>query len=117
MPICGILRLTGSVVTSADVWARRQTEGENVMNLLRGASAILTFVVALLTLALGLYGLVGAWAFAAQTRQPIDPWWLTGGLLACVVGVLCLIASRAIDPEHGPVRSYRKRPRKSQTRA
>src|SRR6185312_12467146 len=75
------------------------------MNLLRGASAILTFVVALLALALGLYGLVAAWAFAAQTHQPIDPWWLTGGLLACVVGVLCLIASRAIDPEHGPVRS------------
>lgn len=87
------------------------------MNLLRGASAILAFAVALLALAGGLYALATAWAFAAHTQQPIDPWWLTGGLLACVVGVLCLIAARAIDPEHGPVRSYRKRPRKSQTHA
>ena len=86
------------------------------MNLLRGASAILAFVVALLALAGGLYGLATAWAFAAQNQQPVDPWWLTASLTACAVGVLCLFISRAIDPEHGPVRSYRRRPSKLHTR-
>lgn len=87
------------------------------MHLLRGATAILAFVVALLALALGLYGLASAWAFAAQTQQPIDPWWLIGGLIACVVGVLCFFISRAIDPEHGPVRDYRKRAGKVRSRS
>lgn len=87
------------------------------MNLLRGASAILAFVVALLALAGGLYGLGIVWATAAQNQQQIDPWWLTGSLTACAIGVVFFFISRAIDPEHGPVRSYHRRPSKRYTRS
>ncbi len=87
------------------------------MNLLRGVTAIVAFVVALLALAGGLYGLATTWASAAQAQQPIDPWWLTGSLIACVVGVVFFFISRAVDPEHGPVRSYRRRPSKLHTRS
>ena len=87
------------------------------MNMLRGVTAIVAFVVALLALAGGLYGLATAWAAAAQNQQPMDPWWLAGALAACVVGVLFFFISRAIDPEHGPVRSYRRRPSKLHTRS
>lgn len=87
------------------------------MNMLRGASAIVAFVVALLALAGGLYGLATTWASAAQTQQPVDPWWLTGSVAGCAVGVVFFFISRAIDPEHGPVRNYRRRPSKLHTRS
>ena len=87
------------------------------MSVVRGAGAILAFVVGLIAFALGLYGLAIAWAYAIQTKQPIDLLALSLGLGACAIGILCFFAARALDPDHGPVRSYRKRPRKSHTRA
>jgi hypothetical protein len=83
------------------------------MSLFRGVSAIFVFVVALFTLALALYGIFAIWAYAAQTHQPIDLLSLAAAVGACIIGVLFLVISRALDPEHGPVRSYRKRPRKA----
>ena len=87
------------------------------MKLLRGASAILACVVGVVALALGLYSLAAMWGVAAQMQQPIDSVALAVGLVACAVGFLFLFASRAIDPENGPIRSYRKRPRKVRTQA
>lgn len=87
------------------------------MELLRGVGAVLTFLVGLFTIAGGLYSLATTWAVAASTHRPIDLIALAGGVIACAVGMLFLFLSRAIDPEHGPVRSYRRRPRKSRTRS
>ena len=87
------------------------------MELLRGVGGILTFLVGLFTIAGGLYSLATTWAFAASTHQPIDLMALAGGIIACAVGMLFLFLSRAIDPEHGPVRSYRRRRGKSRTRS
>lgn len=87
------------------------------MSVVRGAGAILAFVVGLILIALGLYGLAIAWAYAIQTKQPIDFSALSLGLGASAIGILCFVAARALDPDHGPIRSYRKRPSKSHTRA
>jgi hypothetical protein len=87
------------------------------MKLFREVAAIAVFIVALIAFAGGVYWLAVAWAIATQNQQPIDVVSLAGGLLACALGVLFLVISRALDPEHGPVRSYRQRSRKSHTHA
>ena len=87
------------------------------MKVFRGDAAIATFIVALIALAGGLYWVAIIWAAAAQNQQPIDALSLAGGLIACALGLLSLVVSRSLDPEHGPVHSYRSHPRKSHTRA
>lgn len=82
------------------------------MKLLRGVAAILALLVGLLGLAGGLYSIAVTWAIAAKSQQPISLSALAGGLIACAIGILFMVVSRAIDPEGGPVRSYRDRPRK-----
>ena len=59
------------------------------MSVVRGAGAILAFVVGLIAFALGLYGLAIAWAAAVQTHQPIDLLALSLGLGASAIGILC----------------------------
>lgn len=85
------------------------------MKLLRGVAAILAFLAGLITLASALYWLAITMAAAEQTHQPIDVASLTGGLIASAIGTLCFFLSRAIDPEGGPVLSYRERRRKPRT--
>ncbi|HKW22452.1 MAG TPA: hypothetical protein VJO13_13800 [Ktedonobacterales bacterium] len=85
------------------------------MKALRGVGAIVTFLIGLFTITGGLFGLASAWAFAAQTHQPLDVGWLIDGLIATTIGFLFLFISRWLDPEHGPVRSYRRRAGKSRT--
>jgi hypothetical protein len=87
------------------------------MKLLRGVGAIVTFLIGLFTTGGGLYGMAATWYFAAKTHQPIDLSALAIGVVACAVGILFLFVSRWIDPENGPIRNYRRRPRKSRTRA
>lgn len=87
------------------------------MKLLRGVGAILTFLIGLFTIAGGLYSMAATWYFAGKTHQPVDLAALAIGLAACAVGVLFLFLSRWLDPENGPIRSYRRRPRKSRTHA
>jgi hypothetical protein len=85
------------------------------MKLLRGVAAILAFLFGLITLAGALYWLAITAAAAEQTHQPIDLAALTGGLIASAIGILCFFLSRAIDPDGGPVLSYRERRRKPRT--
>lgn len=87
------------------------------MKLLRGVGAILTFLIGLFTIAGGLYSMAATWYFVGKTHQPVDLAALAIGLAACAVGVLFLFLSRWLDPENGPIRSYRRRPRKSRTHA
>jgi len=87
------------------------------MKLLRGVGAIVTFLIGLFTITGGLFGMAAAWASAAQSHQPIDLAWLAEGLIATAIGVMFLFFSRWLDPEHGPIRSYRRRPGKSRTQA
>jgi uncharacterized membrane protein HdeD (DUF308 family) len=87
------------------------------MKLLRGAGAIVAFLIGLFTITGGLFAMASAWAFAAQTHQPIDVGWLMDGLIATAIGFLFLFVSRWLDPEHGPVRSFRRRPGKPRTHA
>lgn len=86
------------------------------MKLLRGVAAILAFLVGLITLAGALYSVVLTAAAAEQTHHPIDMSALVGGLVAGAIGFLFLLISRAIDPERGPVLSYRNRSRKRHAR-
>ncbi len=86
------------------------------MELIRGVGAVLAFLVGLFTIAGCLYSLATNWAYAGDIHQPMDPTALAGGLIGCAVGMLFLFLSRALDPEHGPIRSYRRRPRKSRSR-
>ena len=85
------------------------------MKLVRGGAGILVFLVGLITFAGALFSLTLTMASAAQTHQPIDEVALVGGLIAAGIGILCLFLSRVIDPDGGPVRSYRERPRKSRS--
>ncbi len=85
------------------------------MKLLRGVAAILVFLVGLITLAGALFSV--AITMAAAVHQPINQSDLVAGLIAVAIGLLCLVISRAIDPERGPVLSYRSRRRKARTRA
>ena len=85
------------------------------MKLLRGVAAILVFIVGLITLAGALFSVT--LTMAAAVHQPINQSDLTAGLIAGAIGFLCLVISRAIDPERGPVLSYRKRRGKARTRA
>ncbi|HKT38115.1 MAG TPA: hypothetical protein VJR48_07050, partial [Ktedonobacterales bacterium] len=71
----------------------------------------------LFTIAGGLYSMAATWYFVGKTHQPVDLAALAIGLAACAVGVLFLLLSRWLDPENGPIRSYRRRPRKSRTHA
>ncbi len=87
------------------------------MKLLRGVGAVVTFLIGLFTFAGGLYSLAATWYFAGKTHQPVDGSALAVGVIACAVGILFLFISRWLDPENGPVRSYRRRPKKSRTRA
>jgi len=87
------------------------------MKLLRGVGAIVTFLIGLFTITGGLFAMAAAWAFAAQTHQPIDLGWLADGLIATAIGFVFLFISRRLDPEHGPIRSYRRRHGKSRTQA
>lgn len=82
------------------------------MQLLRGVAAILAFLAGLITLAIALYSLAITAAIASETHQPINVAAVVGGLVAGAGGILCFYISRAIDSEHGPVLSYRDRPRK-----
>ena len=85
------------------------------MKALRGVGAIVTFLIGLFTITGGLFSMASAWAFAAQTHQPLDVGWLIDGLIATTIGFMFLFISRWLDPEHGPIRSYRRRPGKSRT--
>jgi hypothetical protein len=87
------------------------------MKLLRGVLPILTFLIGLVTLAGGLYSMAVTWAIAAKSQQPISLSALGGGLIACAIGILFMVISGAIDPEGGPVRRYRDRPRKPRAHA
>jgi len=87
------------------------------MKLLRGVGAIVRFLIGLFTIAGGLFSMASAWAYAAQTHQPVDLGWLAEGLAACAIGVLFMFIFRWLDPEHGPIRSYRRRAGKSRTHA
>ena len=86
------------------------------MNLLRGVAAILVFLVGLITLSGAMYSLALTAGAAEQTHQPIDLAALMGGLIASAIGILCFFISHAIDPEGGPVLSYRERRRKRSRR-
>jgi hypothetical protein len=85
------------------------------MKLLRGVGAILAFLIGLFTITGGLFSMAVAWYFVAKTHQPMDLGWLVDGLIACAIGFMFL--SRWLDPENGPVRSYRRRPGKPRTHA
>ena len=87
------------------------------MKLLRGVGAILAFLIGLFTIGGGLYSMAATWYFVAKTHQPMDFGWLIDGLIATAIGFMFLFISRWLDPEHGPIRSYRRRPRKSRTHA
>ena len=87
------------------------------MKLLRGVGAILAFLIGLFTIGGGLYSMAATWYFVAKTHQPMDLGWLIDGLIATAIGFMFLFFSRWLDPEHGPIRSYRRRPRKSRTHA
>lgn len=87
------------------------------MKLLRGVGAILAFLIGLFTIGGGLYSMAAEWYFVARTHQPMDVGWLVDGLIATAIGFLFLFISRWLDPEHGPIRSYRRRSGKSRTRA
>jgi len=87
------------------------------MKLLRGVGAIVTFLIGLFTITGGLFSMASTWAFAVETGQPIDVGWLIDGLIATAIGFLFLFISRRLDPEHGPVRNYRRRPGKPRTHA
>ena len=87
------------------------------MKALRGAGAIVTFLIGLFTITGGLFSMASTWAFAAQTNRPIDVGWLIDGLIATAIGIMFLFISRWLDSEHGPIRSYRRRPGKSRTHA
>jgi hypothetical protein len=86
------------------------------MNLFRGVAAILVFLVGLITIAGALFSVTLTMAATGQTHQPINAPDLTAGLVAGAIGLLFLFISRAIDPERGPVLSYRTRRRKSRAR-
>lgn len=85
------------------------------MKLLRGGAALLVFLVGLFMFAGGLFSAALTVAAAAQPKRPINLSDLAVGLAVCALGILLLIISRTIDPDHGPVRSYRRRPQKSRT--
>jgi hypothetical protein len=87
------------------------------MKALRGVGGILTFLIGLFAIAGGLYSMAATWYYAGKTHQPVDLAALAIGLAACAVGVLFLFLSRWLDPENGPVRSYRRRSKKSRKRA
>ncbi|HEU4785289.1 MAG TPA: hypothetical protein VFS83_18265 [Ktedonobacterales bacterium] len=87
------------------------------MKLLRGVGGILTFLIGLFTIAGGLTSMAGAWYVAGTTHQPVDLSALAIGLAATAIGVLFLFFSRWLDPENGPIRSYRRRSKKSRKRA
>lgn len=87
------------------------------MKLLRGVAAILAFLVGLITLVGALLSVGITAATAAKTHQPISLSDLTGGLIACAIGILFLFISRAIDSERGPVLRYRDRLRKPRAHA
>lgn len=87
------------------------------MKALRGAGAIVTFLIGLFTITGGLFSMAVAWATAVETDQPIDIGWLMTGLIATAIGFLFFFVSRRLDPEHGPIRSYRRRPGKPRTQA
>lgn len=86
------------------------------MKLLRGVAATLLFLGGLITLAGALFSVVLTVASAGQTHQPINMPDLVGGLIAGAIGFLLLFGARAIDPEGGPVLSYRDRPIKRRAR-
>jgi hypothetical protein len=97
----------------AQASALKEREIDRAMKLLRAVAAILVFLAGLITLAGALYSVAITAATAAATHQPISLSNLTGGLIACAIGILCLFISRAIDSEQGPVRRYGDRRRKS----
>jgi hypothetical protein len=87
------------------------------MKLLRAVLGILTAVVGLIVLAAGLCAVAVTLAIAQGSHQPISIVSLAGELIACAIGLLFFALSRAIDPEGGPVRSYRERRRKPRVHA
>ncbi len=87
------------------------------MKLLRGVGAIVAFLIGLFTITGGLFSMAVAWATAVQTNRPIDVGWLVDGMIATAIGFIFFFISRWLDPEHGPVRRYRRRPGKTRTQA
>jgi len=87
------------------------------MKLLRSVGGILTFLIGLFVIAGGLYSMAATWYFAGKTHQPVNLAALAIGLAACAIGVLFMFIFRWLDPEHGPIRSYRRRAGKSRTHA
>jgi len=80
------------------------------MKTVRKLTAMATFIVGLFAFAGGLF--VASVTFMLDIGHPLDVGAVVGGLVAMVIGLGFWWISRAAGGDDGPIKDYRKRPKK-----